>query len=106
MSGLTNPFNNKSENKKLKGIRRISLGGTICRYGVMVSQGIANPSTKLNWCSGSNPDGGVKDICAAIIYKTSCNICEIVDYKAGSYEVFPKSSKETSKVCLVFSRVI
>ena len=31
----------------------------------MVSQGIANPSTKLNWCSGSNPDGGVKDICSA-----------------------------------------
>ena len=76
--------NNKSENKKLDSIRRISLGGNNCRYGVMVSQGIANPSTKLNWCSGSNPDGGVKDICSANITLFRVNILEIASLQAGS----------------------
>lgn len=67
----------------------------------MVSQGIANPSTKLNWCSGSNPDGGVKGICTANIHLSGVNIFDSASLQAGSYEVFPKSSKETSKICLV-----
>ena len=56
----------------------------------MVSQGIANPSTKLNWCSGSNPDGGVKDIRAANIHFSGVNIFDSASLQAGSYEVFPK----------------
>ena len=50
----------------------------------MVSQGIANPSTKLNWCSGSNPDGGVKDICSANITLFRVKILEIASLQAGS----------------------
>ena len=71
----------------------------------MVSQGIANPSTGLYRCSGSNPDGGVKGIRAANIHLSRVNIFDSASLQAGSYEVFPKSSKETSKICLVYGGV-
>lgn len=50
----------------------------------MVSQGIANPSTKLNWCSGSSPDGGVKDICSANVTHFRINIFDTASLQAGS----------------------
>ena len=42
-----------------------------------------------------------KDICAAKYTNCWVNIFNWSNLQAGSYEVFPKSSKETSKVCLV-----
>ena len=43
-----------------------------------------------------------KDICTAKYTKMRENIFITASFQAGSYEVFPKSSKETSKVCLVY----
>ena len=37
------------------------------------------------------------------IQNIKVNILIIASLQAGSYEVFPKSSKETSKVCLVIA---
>ena len=39
--------------------KRINLPSSSCRYGVKVSQGIANPSSGLNRYLGSNPSAGV-----------------------------------------------
>ena len=44
-----------------------------------------------------------KDICTAKYTNYQVNIFNIASLQAGSYEVFPKSSKETSKICLVIA---
>lgn len=50
--------------------------------------------------AGSNPARRVKDIYTTNIQNTKVNILIIANLQAGSYEVFPKSSKETSKYVL------
>ena len=45
-----------------KETKRINLVSSICRYGVMVSQRIANPSSGLNRYLGSSPSVGVNPL--------------------------------------------
>ena len=72
----------------------------------MVSQGIANPSTGLYRCSGSNPDGGVKDICSANIKLFRVNILKLQVYKQVLWRSFPSKQKKPQKYVLFIGVVV